>query len=206
MSAVLVTEAVPDVSRDLSLQDRNQQIQSLAQRFTAKEIARAFVIKTQEMKAYGEANGIVFASSDRRSAADMRRAREEIREMHMETQARLLPPIKPSPGPDGIKLSPLLELRSRRAFWEGSNRVLINLMEIAKTHTQAEAVRKTGMSRRRLCTLSYEYDIVFKDKVLPFDETAANQDIIKRAEQPYQLDGVRGVALARLNHFIMGSI
>lgn len=202
MGSVLISEAAATSLPNHSHPERDLQIRSLAERFTAKEVARAFVMPTNAMKAYGETHGITFASANERSPSDMRRCRREISHIREETLASMLPPIQPSPGPEGIQLSPLQDLRSKKALWEGSNRFVSSLIEMSKTHTQADALRKTHISRRQLCKLAYDHDIVFKDQIQPFDEAAANNAIIQRSVQPYSLDGMPRISLARLNLFI----
>ncbi len=205
MGSLLINEAAPGLFPQTGFQDRLLRIRSLAERFTAKEVARAFQMPTNAMKALGQANGISFASAEGRSAADMRRARREISLIQAETKASELPPIRPTPGPDGIKLSPLQDLQSKKALWEGSNAFVSRLTEMSKTHTQSEAIRRTKISRRQLSKLAYDHDIVFKDQIKPFDEAAANTAIVEKARQPYTLDGIPRIALARLNLFILGS-
>lgn len=204
MGSVLITEAVAVSLPKLSQQERDLRIRSLAERFTAKEVARAFVMPTNAMKAYGVLHGITFASAEERTPSEMRRCRREISHIREETLASMLPPIQSSPGPDGIQLSPLQDLQSKKALWEGSNKFVSSLIEMSKTHTQADALRKTQISRRQLCKLAYDHDIVFKDQVQPFDEEAANTAIIQKSAQPYSLDGMARIPLARLNLFILG--
>tara|TARA_B100002003_G_scaffold251499_1_gene295421 strand:- start:1377 stop:2000 length:624 start_codon:yes stop_codon:yes gene_type:complete len=204
MGSVHISDAAAVALPNHSHQERDVQIRSLAERFTAKEVARAFVMPTNAMRTYGELHGITFATADQRSPSDMRRCRREIAHIREETLASMLPPIQPSPGPDGIQLSPLQDLQSKKALWEGSNKFVSSLIEMSKTHTQAEALRKTHISRRQLCKLAYDHDIKFKDQIAPFDEAAANGAIIHQAAQPYSLDGLARIPLARLNLFILG--
>lgn len=181
----------------------HSQVLDLAGRFTAKEAARAFLVTTQFMRDYGVKNGIEFATQDGRSPEQSRRLRKELEQLKEEARIRQMKPILPSPGPDGLKLPPALEARSRKALWESENKFVTRLVELGKTHTMAQVQRMTGLNQRSLRRLAYDHGITFADQVEAFNEDAANAELVAASRRAFALEGMPDEAQRVISTFLL---
>lgn len=181
----------------------HSQVLDLAGRFTAKEAARAFFVTTHFMRDYGLKNGIEFATQVGRSPDESRRLRRELEHLKEETRIRLMKPILPSPGPDGLKLPPELEARSRKALWESENKFVARLVELGKVHTMSQVQRMTGLNQRSLRRLAYDHGITFADQFEAFNEEAANAELVAASRRAFALEGMPDEAQRVISTFLL---
>ncbi len=186
-----------------ALREFHAQVVQLATRFTAKEAARAMQVTTAHMRSYGIKKGIVWASPEGRTAIQLRRMRKELMELGEITRVSRLQPIRPSPGPNGLVLTPAQELDSRKALWNAENQFIELVAELAKTHTLYQVHRKTKVNLRALRKLAYNHSIVFADQVIPFDEEAANVALVASGLMGFDYPGLPAEARTCLAGFLM---
>lgn len=186
-----------------ALRNFHEQVLQLSIRFNAKEVARAMGVSTRHMRSYGEKHNVTFASPEGRTPNQLRRLRRELSALKEETRVKHLQPIRPSPGPNGLVLSPELQRISREAFVQSENKFLEQLAVLAKTHTVYQAHRKTKVNLRALRKLAHAHGILFVDQVVPFDEEAANTALVSSGLMGFNYPGLPIEARTCLAGFLM---
>jgi hypothetical protein len=202
-SSTSVAPSCAQLVQSDALREFHEQVLKLAKRFTAKEAARAMLVTTQHMRSYGIKHDIQWASPEGRTPIQLRRLRKELMELGEETRVKRLAPIRPSPGPNGLVLTPAQEFDSRKAWWNAENEVIQLVATLAKTHTLHEVRRKTKLKLRSLRKMAYNHSIVFANQIVPFDEEAANIALVTSGLMGFDYPGLPAEARTCLVGFLM---